>query len=69
MKEGTLSIECCGEAFLRTFQPGLYHLVYLDIYMDKMTGMETAAAIRAQDDGVMLAFTTTSHDHAFEANK
>ncbi len=58
-----------GEAFLRTFQPGLYHLVYLDIYMAEMTGMETAAAIRAQDDGVMLAFATTSREHSFEANK
>lgn len=58
-----------GEAFLKTFKPGLYHLVYLDIYMDGLTGMQTAAAIREQDEAVLLAFTTTSHDHAFEANK
>lgn len=58
-----------GEAFLARFKPGLHHLVYLDIYMDKLTGMQTAAAIREQDEGVMLAFTTTSRDHSFEASK
>lgn len=58
-----------GEAFLAKFKPGLYHLIYLDIYMAGLTGMQTAAAIREQDEAVLLAFTTTSRDHAFEANK
>jgi DNA-binding LytR/AlgR family response regulator len=58
-----------GEALLEKYKPGLYHLIYLDIYMKKLTGMQTAAAIRAQDENVMLTFTTTSRDHAFEANK
>lgn len=58
-----------GEAFLKIFKKGLYHLIYLDVYMAELTGMQTAAAIREQDERVMLAFTTTSQDHAFEANK
>ncbi|MDR0964171.1 MAG: LytTR family DNA-binding domain-containing protein [Clostridium sp.] len=58
-----------GEAFLHKFKAGLYHLVYLDIYMEKLTGMQTAAAIRELDGDVTLAFTTTSRDHAFESNK
>lgn len=58
-----------GEALLARFKKGMYHLIYLDIFMDKLNGMEAAAAIRAIDDGVLLAFTTTSRVHAFEANK
>jgi DNA-binding LytR/AlgR family response regulator len=58
-----------GEAFLERFKKGMYHLVYLDIYMSLLSGMDTAALIRERDEGVLLAFTTTSREHAFEANK
>jgi DNA-binding LytR/AlgR family response regulator len=58
-----------GEAFLARFRKGMYHLIYLDIYMEDINGMETARFIRERDEGVLLAFTTTSRDHAFEANK
>jgi DNA-binding LytR/AlgR family response regulator len=58
-----------GEALLERFRKGMYHLIYLDIYMNKINGMETAACIRERDEGVMLSFTTTSRDHAFEANR
>jgi DNA-binding LytR/AlgR family response regulator len=58
-----------GEALLDHFRKGMYHLIYLDIYMNEINGMETARYIRERDEDVMLAFTTTSRDHAFEANK
>jgi DNA-binding LytR/AlgR family response regulator len=58
-----------GEAFLSRFRKGKYHLIFLDIYMKEITGMDTARRIREQDESVLLAFTTTSRDHAFEANK
>jgi DNA-binding LytR/AlgR family response regulator len=58
-----------GEALLERFRKGMYHLIYLDIYMNEINGMETARLIRERDEGVLLAFTTTSRDHAFEANK
>ena len=31
-----------GEQFLKDFEPGRFELVFLDIYMDGMTGMEVA---------------------------
>ncbi|MDR0943586.1 MAG: response regulator [Ruminococcus sp.] len=58
-----------GEALLERFRKGMYHLIYLDIYMIDISGMETARRIRERDESVLLAFTTTSRDHAFEANK
>jgi DNA-binding LytR/AlgR family response regulator len=73
IRESGVSAKCdtfsSGEAFLERFRKGMYHLIYLDIYMSKINGLETAAYIREQDESVMLAFTTTSRDHAFEASK
>ena len=31
-----------GEAFLEHFEPARYDIIFLDIYMSGMTGMETA---------------------------
>lgn len=62
------SVYASGEEFLSGFQRGDFDLIYLDIYMGRLTGMETAERIRQLDDAVVLAFTTTSRDHAFEAN-
>lgn len=57
-----------GEDFLVRFQPGAYHMVFLDVYLGGVTGMEVAAAIRERDGEVPIAFTTTSPDHALEAS-
>ena len=38
----TMDLFSSGEAFLDTFTSGKYHLIFLDIYMDAITGMETA---------------------------
>ncbi len=54
---------------MRTFRRGQYHMIFLDIYMDGVTGMETAAAIRKQDADAPVAFVTTSREHALEANR
>lgn len=56
-----------GEAFLRSFRAGLYDLVFLDIYMGGMNGIEVAKAIRETDEYVVIAFTTTSPDHTLES--
>lgn len=56
-----------GEALLRGFHAGQYDLVFMDIYMSGMRGVEAAEAIRGMDRHVVLAFTTTSPDHALES--
>ena len=38
----TMDLFSSGESFLDTFTSGKYHLIFLDIYMDGITGMETA---------------------------
>ena len=56
----TMDLFSSGEAFLVTFTAGKYHLIFLDIYMDGITGMETAKRIRQTDHDCRIIFITTS---------
>lgn len=56
-----------GFSFLSTLACGMYDLIFLDIYMPRMTGIETARQIRQIDEGVKILFLTTSKDHALES--
>lgn len=53
-----------GEAFLADAEQQPFTVVFLDIYMDGMSGMEAAKALRKLDTDCLLIFTTTSTDHA-----
>lgn len=53
-----------GEALLRQFSAGKYDLIFLDIYMGGISGVETAKRIRSIDKNVMLVFVTTSNEFA-----
>ena len=55
-----------GEALLETFQPGKYDLIFLDIYMDGIKGVDAASEIRKTDRTVTLIFTTSSTEHTLE---
>jgi DNA-binding LytR/AlgR family response regulator len=61
----TLDVTCfsSGEALLANYRPLLYTVIVLDIYMEDMSGIETAERIRAVDSDVLLVFLTTSDDH------
>ncbi len=56
-----------GEAFLAAFQPGMFDLILMDIYMDGMTGIEAVRQIRRSDPDVPVAFATISLEHALDA--
>ena len=56
-----------GEEFLADFRRGKYDLIFLDIYMEGINGIQTAAEIRRQDKSVRLIFVTTSNDFAAES--
>lgn len=56
-----------GEALLRDYRPGDFDLIFLDIFMDGMTGIETARRIRGVDDDTCIVFLTTSDEHQAEA--
>ncbi len=56
----------CGEDLLLNYQAGSYDLILMDIYMGGITGVETISRLRQLDTDVIVAFTTSSTDHALE---
>lgn len=62
-------IECfeSGEDFLPGFKPDTYDMIFLDIYMKGINGIETAGQIRRQDSDTKLIFISVSNDFASES--
>lgn len=56
-----------AEDFLPVFTPGAYDLVFLDICMNEMNGIELARELRADDTSVLIVFQTTAAEYAFDA--
>lgn len=55
-----------GEAFLAAAKEQTFTVLFLDIYMEGISGIETATKLRAFDSECLLIFTTTSVDHALD---
>ncbi len=53
--------------FLDDYRPSRYTLIFMDIYMDDMNGMEAVKRIRTIDPAALVVFLTTSPDHTFDA--
>ncbi len=58
-----------AEDFLSNYHPLQYTLIFMDIYMDGMTGVDAVNAIRETDKETLVVFLTTSTDHTFDAFK
>ena len=56
-----------GEDFLQHWSADTFDLIVLDIYMEQLTGIETARGIRETDPNVCLVFATTSNEFASES--
>lgn len=56
-----------GEDFMAAFEPNGFNIIFMDIYMDKMSGIETAKAIRESDNNCLIIFLTTSLEHMPDA--
>ena len=55
-----------GEAFLEEYLPGRFDMVFMDIYMGGISGVETVRRLREQDPELPVAFVTSSQDHALD---
>ena len=49
-----------GEELLREYRPFQYAILFLDIYLDGVSGIETAKRIRAADEDTSIVFLTSS---------
>ena len=56
-----------GGAFLSSRPAGRFDLIFFDIYMGEVSGVEAARALREMDEDCGLVFTTTSEEHRAEA--
>lgn len=56
-----------GEDFLKEYRQGKYDLLFMDIYMAGMTGVEVVTEIREMDEALIVAFITTSTEHTLES--
>ena len=56
-----------AEDFLKKYRPLLFTIIFMDIYMEGMTGIEAARRIRETDRSVALIFLTTSEEHRADA--
>ncbi len=63
----TITCFADGEGLLNSFEPQKYHIVFLDILMNKLNGIQTAERLRKFDNKTLLIFTTSSREFALEA--
>ncbi|MDO4966661.1 MAG: LytTR family DNA-binding domain-containing protein [Lachnospiraceae bacterium] len=66
-----LSIELddflCGEDFLTSFKADYYDIIFMDVYMPGISGVETVMKLRESDISVPVIFLTTSESHMKDA--
>ena len=56
-----------GETLLKDFEPGKFQIIFMDIMMSSISGIEAAKQIRASDSSALIVFTTSSDEFVFEA--
>ncbi|MDE6519193.1 MAG: LytTR family DNA-binding domain-containing protein [Ruminococcus sp.] len=62
-----ISIFSSGEEFINIFEKDEFEIIFMDIYMNGMTGVETAKSLRKQDKHCILIFLTSSSEHMPDA--
>ena len=56
-----------GESILKDFMPGKFQIVFMDIIMNDINGIETSKKLRERDTQLIIIFMTTSSEYAFDA--
>lgn len=53
-----------GDELLSVIESKPFHIVFLDVYMEGLSGVETSQRLRKAGNDCAIIFTTTSPDHA-----
>ena len=56
-----------GEQAVELYRENMPDLVFMDIVMNEINGIETAKQLRQADTKILIVFTTTSSEYAFDA--
>ena len=62
-----ISVFQSAENLLAGYRPHQYTMIFLDIYMKGMTGIDAAKKIRDVDNDTLIIFLTSSPEHTFDA--
>lgn len=62
-----ISVFQCGEDLLESALDIAYDVVFLDVYMDGINGIETAKALKERMSSCRVIITTSSQNHAIES--
>ena len=63
---GNITLFSCGEDFLSAISAKSYDIVFMDIYMNGISGIDTILETSSRDS-FQLVFITVSQEHAIEA--
>ncbi|MDE7243596.1 MAG: LytTR family DNA-binding domain-containing protein [Oscillospiraceae bacterium] len=63
----SVSVFKSGEDFLAAGRPDQFDLIFMDIYLDNLSGVDVVRRIRELDEAVPVAFTTNSPDFTRES--
>lgn len=55
-----------GESLLENIKPGLFSIIFLDLYMNGISGMETARELRRRGYSCQIVFVTSSIEYALQ---
>ena len=55
-----------AEEFFSRFEPEYYDICFMDIYLDKLNGMDAARKLRELDPDCDIVFLTVSNEYVFE---
>ena len=61
-----ISLYANGEEMLRNFEPKKFHIVFMDIIIGDINGVETAKQLRLEDTELLIVFMTTSKEYMFK---
>ena len=56
-----------AEDFLHAYRKGAYQIIFLDICMDEMNGLELAERLRNADNDIAIIFMSTTREFVFES--
>lgn len=56
-----------AEDFLKTYRKGEYQIIFLDVCMGDMNGLELANRIRSGDKDICIIFMSTTRDFVFQS--
>lgn len=63
----TISDFSDAESFVTQFENNKYNIIFFDIYMPGMSGIEAASTVRKTDSSVEIIFLSTSNNFACES--